>query len=58
MRTILTTTTEAVRGLEDQIHNITGLTDEECLLLERVVERAYVHIMIERHLRHSNPRVS
>lgn len=56
MRTKMTT--DARRVIEEQIHNITSLTDEDLLTLERLVERAYVHIMIERHLRHGKHRVS
>lgn len=44
-------TTDANRAIEHQIHNLTTLTDEELMVLERLVERAYVHVMIERHLR-------
>lgn len=52
------TTTETRRAIEQEIHNLTSLTDEDLLLLERLVERAYVHIQIERHLRHNSLRVS
>lgn len=54
----MTTTSSALRAIEAQIHDLTSATDEDLLLLERVIERAYVHVMIERHLRHNSHRVS
>jgi hypothetical protein len=52
------TTTETRRAIEDEIHNLTNLTEEELRLLEHLIERAYIHIMIERHLRTTSNRVS
>lgn len=45
------TSTDLERALDRSINKIAEITDEELLSLQSLIERAHVHIMIERHLR-------
>ena len=45
------TSTELERALDRSIRNIAEIADDELLSLQSLIERAHVHVMIERHLR-------
>ena len=43
--------TDLERALDKTIHNISELTTEQLVDVQSLIERAQVHVMIERHLR-------
>jgi len=45
------TLTDLEAALDRNIRGVSELTDEELVSLQSIIERAHVHIMIERHLR-------
>jgi hypothetical protein len=46
-----TTITDLDRSINTVIHNLSELTPAELSDLNRMLERAYVHVLIEQHLR-------
>lgn len=46
--------TDLTSILDDTIRNISELTDEQLNTMHLMLERAYVHTQIERHLRDTN----
>ncbi|HEY7824668.1 MAG TPA: hypothetical protein VIG24_17635 [Acidimicrobiia bacterium] len=45
------TKTELEAALDRMVHSVSELTDAELVDLHSLIERAHVHVMIERHLR-------
>lgn len=43
--------TDAKTALDNIVSTISEFTDDELLTMQRVIERTYVHLMIERSLR-------
>lgn len=51
----MTNVTELDTALTKQITELSTITDETLLALEQTIERAYVHVLIERALRSATP---
>lgn len=49
--TKMTSTTDLRSIVDKQIHRLSEMDEEELITLQSVLERAHVHILIERHLR-------
>ena len=45
--------TDLSKALEDHVRNLSELTDEQINTAILVIDRAYMHTMIEKHLRQS-----